>query len=91
MTEENIDYYGNDVLSSWMSQPNVASCRTACNSLGAGYFGYQISAGKCWCKDSDAGRRQFNDRVSGETCLGEFKSYILNLLINHNFNDYYCN
>ena len=81
MTEENIDYDGNDVLSTSMSQPNVASCRTACSSLGAGYFGYIISTGECWCKDSDAGRKQQNDRVSGETCLGEFKSYILHLLI----------
>ena len=90
VTEENIDYWGNDV-SRYTSIPDIASCRSTCNSLGAGYFSYIISTGICWCKDSDAGRRQFNNRMSGETCLGEFKLYILNLLINHNFNYYYCN
>ena len=80
VTEENIDYWGSDV-SNWTSTPDVASCRSTCNSLGARYFAYIISNSKCWCKDSNAGRTQQNNRVSGETCLGEFKIYILNLLI----------
>ena len=63
--EENIDYFGNTV--SRMIEPDVDSCRSSCSSMGAPYFSYITNEMKCKCKDSNAGRRAKNGRVSGDT------------------------
>ena len=72
MTEEDISYYENDL--SEMTKPDVASCRSSCSSMGAGYFTYKRVNKKCYCKDSNAGRGTGVGRVSGATsCPGEFR------------------
>ena len=74
--EEDISYYENDL--SEMTKPDVASCRSSCSSMGAGYFTYTRVNKKCYCKDSNAGRQQMGGRVSGETsCRGEFRLQIV--------------
>ena len=75
--EEDISYYGNDL--SKMKKPDVASCRSSCSSMGAGYFTYrgdifEQDSNMCYCKDSNAGRGAGVGRVSGATsCPGEFR------------------
>ena len=66
--EEDISYYGNDL--SKMKKPDVASCRSSCSSMGAGYFTYrgdifEQDSNMCYCKDSNAGRGAGVGRVSG--------------------------
>ena len=72
--EEDIEYLGNDVSS--MNQTDVASCRSSCSSIGTGYFTYSIDESRCYCKHSDAGRKQTGGHVSGDTsCTGGFQSF----------------
>ena len=74
LTEVDIDYGGHDVSDS--VQPDVESCRSTCRSKGEGYFTFKVGQGTQWCgcKNSNAGRRQLVNHVSGETCTGEMNS-----------------
>ena len=74
LTEYDIAYYGNDVNDGTSNvQSDVASCRSSCKSMGADYFDFNYGGNKeCWCKNSNAGRKQQVGVVSGETsCPGE--------------------
>ena len=74
LTENDISYTGNDVNDGTSNvQSDVASCRSSCKSMGANYFDFNYGGNKeCWCKKSNAGRKQQVGVVSGETsCPGE--------------------
>ena len=72
-TETGIDYYGNDV-SHHRQQPNVDACRRTCLAKKTGFFTW-LPNKRCWCKNSDAGRRRYGSAVSGKTsCTGQLSS-----------------
>ena len=72
LTEHDIDYRGNDVNDGPTNlQPDVESCRSVCKSMAAGYFTFHKGNNACWCKSSNAGRKETVGKVSGETCSGE--------------------
>ena len=52
-------------------QSDVESCRASCKAIGAPYFDWNYGGNRrCYCKDSNAGRREVRGVISGETnCL----------------------
>ena len=51
-------------------QSDVESCRASCKSLGAPYFDFNYAGDHgCWCKNSNAGRKQVNGVTGGKTCI----------------------
>ena len=71
LTEKDISYYGNDVNNGLDNvQPDVESCRASCKSMGSPYFDFNYGGNRgCYCKTSNAGRRQVNGVISGKTCI----------------------
>ena len=71
LTEKDISYYGNDVNNGADNvQSDVESCRASCKSLGAPYFDFNYAGDHgCWCKNSNAGRKQVNGVTGGKTCI----------------------
>jgi len=63
--EENIDYDGNDILTTMAS--SAADCCAKCQAhSGCKFYTIEHKAGgTCWLKNSDAGRRTYKDHVSG--------------------------
>ena len=60
-TENDIDYFGNDVRGS-VTKEYTSSCRYWCKSIGAAYFTFNTHRNKCYCKHS---RRRLQRRGSG--------------------------
>ena len=74
-TEKDISYYGNDVNNGMSVQSDVDSCRASCRTMRAPYFDFNYGGNhRCYCKNSNAGRRKVAGVMSGETChnLGEY-------------------
>ena len=80
-TEDDADYYGNDVTGVLNGlnnkQPDVESCRSSCISKGAKYFSWSgpriigNAQNVCWCKTSNSGRVYQLGKVSGDVGGGE--------------------
>ena len=72
-TETGIDYYRNDVSKS--QQPDVEACRRTCLAKKTAYFTFFEGNKVCYCKNSDAGKKQHGSAVSGTTsCSGQLSS-----------------
>ena len=72
LTEQDVNYRGNDLNGGDTVQPDVESCRSSCSSMGATYFTYRVTVNRCFCKNSNVGRTSTSGFISGDTsCLGE--------------------
>ena len=88
VTEKDISYYGNDVNNGLENvQSDTESCRASCKAMGAPYFDFNYGGNHgCYCKNSNAGRKEVASVISGETCpnwgkyLSAMRSFILNSL-----------
>ena len=86
VTEDDTDYYGNDVTGvlNGMNnkQPDAESCRSSCGSKGAKYFSWHSAGANqegCWCKSSDSGRASQTGRVAGDVGSGEWDEDLKNV------------
>ena len=79
MTEPGYNYDGNDINNGVNNvQPDIESCRLSCLTLGATYFSFNNNNGRCFCKNSNAGRKVSDTMTSGETtCTGEVIKFII--------------
>ena len=82
ITEDNIDYTGNDIdITLNNTQPDVESCRASCRSKGAKFFTWVKPSRhpklRCFCKTSNSGRVTAQDVVSGEVGSGGFPDNLL--------------
>ena len=70
LTEKDISYYGNDVNNGLENvQSDTESCRASCKAMGAPYFDFNYGGNHgCYCKNSNAGRREVAGVTGGETC-----------------------
>ena len=70
LTEKDISYYGNDVNNGLENvQSDTESCRASCKAMGAPYFDFNYGGNHgCYCKNSNAGRKEVASVISGETC-----------------------
>ena len=79
--EQDIGLPGNNLNDGWNNkQDDAEACRLSCRSIsGANYFGWpspkfpnSASHKNCWCKSSDAGRKDFVGIVAGNVnCVGK--------------------
>ena len=74
LTEKDVSYIGSAINNGLANkQPDFASCRSSCKSMGAQYFGFNYAGNRgCYCKNSNGGEKQQSGVISGETsCSGE--------------------